>query len=56
MTKPKPAPPKPASPEPQPQQPQGGEAASPGGDTNDNEAPNPEPMDTEKSETAPTAA
>ncbi|XP_057527146.1 heat shock 70 kDa protein 15-like isoform X2 [Amaranthus tricolor] len=56
MTKPKPAPPKPASPEPQPQQPQGGEAPSPGGDTNDNEAQNAEPMDTEKSETAPSAA
>ncbi|CAO2813315.1 unnamed protein product [Amaranthus hypochondriacus] len=56
MTKPKPAPPKPASPEPQPQQPQGGEAPSPSGDTNDNEAPSAEPMDTEKSETAPSAA
>ncbi|CAO2813311.1 unnamed protein product [Amaranthus hypochondriacus] len=56
MTKPKPAPPKPASPEPQPQQPQGAEAPSPGGDTNDNEAQNAEPMDTDKSETAPTAA
>ncbi|KAL2932456.1 Heat shock 70 kDa protein 15 [Bienertia sinuspersici] len=63
MTKPKPAPPKPATPEPQPQQPQGGEAPSPGGDTNadahandSSETPNTEPMDTENPETAPTTA
>lgn len=60
MTKPKPAPPKPTTPEPQ--QPQGGEAPSPGGEAgadaggNDNEAPNAEPMDTEKPETAPSGA
>ncbi|KAL9238640.1 hypothetical protein vseg_013036 [Gypsophila vaccaria] len=63
MTKPKPAPPKPATPEPQqPQQPQASEAQSPGGDGDANpgaseshEEPNPEPMDTEKPEPAPSA-
>ncbi|XP_074275972.1 heat shock 70 kDa protein 14-like [Silene latifolia] len=61
MTKPKPTPPKPATPEPQP--PQDKEAESAGGETNSgpgasesNEGPKPEPMDTEKSEPAPSAA